>query len=263
MDYKFYSILKKNKTLFFVKTSYPNFEYVNPNDYITILENIDFSNIPVIPDSIIINTAYDSFVLKDCSITEYILESSLINGKSVLHYKLEIPDNYYVSKFSSHRVNSVNFLKNDKQSIINLYFDNNFNINELQSSDTISLDYKYISHIESNKYPKTININKNFLNDIHSNISDFTKTIKRNINNNLSLVVSGFIKPIGIKDDEINNIEFQLNKDVNYINISLLKAQKPKFINKHDSINNLGFYANKSTSINVVSLVSSRDLIST
>ena len=101
MDYKFYSILKKNKTLFFVKTSYPNFEYVNPNDYITILENIDFSNIPVIPDSIIINTAYDSFVLKDCSITEYILESSLINGKSVLHYKLEIPDNYYVSKLAN------------------------------------------------------------------------------------------------------------------------------------------------------------------
>ena len=261
MDYKFYSIVKKSQTVFFIKNSYPNFDYVNPNEYFSLLENADLTSNQSESNKNIYNNSYDTFVLVE--ISEELSEDSIKNGTSVLRYHVEVPENYYLTKILSSNIQSLNFYKNDDKQIFDYSISRTFNIKELSSSDNINVEYKYISLATILKYKKRININKTFLDKlINNDIIDSTKTIT-NIKTNIYMSSLAFIKIFGVKNDFIYNNELEIYNDHNtniYLNVS---RRLKHFQHTTDTIDNNSIYINKTVNLNNISFQHSNTMLYT
>lgn len=270
MDYKFSSIIKKSNAIFFAKNSYPQFEYINPTEYFTLLENNDIYTSKYSPNAQIINVANNTFVLKVFKIIEIITETGLKNGISTINILIETGDGYFLNSISSTKLAKINYANAQKVSKIEYNFEKNFNINELSSVDTVKLQYRHISLLTPSTYEETVSIDKIFKEELCTT----TDRVTTKTSNTTGLNLAGNILFFNRLDvfgntSKTENI-FVPIKTTNKFNNSCITLNfsrpKPTIFKKTDSILN-GYNSisrlYKNVNINNISLVLSRTLQTT
>ena len=275
MDYKFYNIIKKKQTVFFIKNSYPNFEYVNPNENFTLLENSDIILKLTQSNKLFSTSAYDTFSITSCVFNENITEESIVNNKSSIDINLVIPTSYILRSFSTTKMAKVYYDIGDKISTINYTFETDFDITKLSNTDTINIEYRHKTLIKLNSYSRSVDINKNFINSISNNeIKNYKNNPIKPLLNNPHLLSAGFINTFGgldffgmlPKNEKVKNTDFTIKKDINLNNTFFVIAKsKPLFLNTHDVIENgvlhgISSIYNKHININNIFLVSSNSI---
>jgi len=266
MDYKFYGVVKKNKSVFFIKNSYPQFEYINPSEYFTLIENSDIVKKEYTPISEFSNISQNTFVLEVCKLTEIITEDGLKDGKSLINLKLKTGDGYILRELSSPKLEKIYYRDLDRVSEVEYNFEKTFNIKELQAVDDLVIMYRQLNLITPSVYTKRVNIDKNFTEGFSTKILK-QKPANKNWNF-LSLDYNGKIltfhrdDAFGIKSTEETMTPYATAVRKIKTGALMLKnlQEQAKIINGTDSIINgydVIFQVKKHVNINNISLINS------